>query len=711
MSSKEIYPDGLDGSYTKLDVNESRNSSSDSLNSLNDLITETSNDSSLKSSLTMIHPNPSYLHQDSGFESHSSFRSFDKKSPILFNNDNKTEIINIKDVKLESVKDNKYETFNDVKHETKIPKSISFDDDNMNDKMIDHLSLVHSWSYCISDSDKDNNYAELELSTSAVDFFKDKNRNAIVLEVLNDIIDNVCRDVEESSNNNNLNKNKKIDRPIELDVKPKMPIDQSSKNFIIYPVHQHICLYYEVFETDQVLYAFRSLKGCLSSNPEVFIKCLATSGIKDLKNCQILHLLARHRKSIQGTGFCGDINQEHLNFYRGYTFLDVILTVCLNYIRTYFPALDDERLTNDEIENNFLVQLECLEILEIIISNLITIVNENTKGFAGYIADTLLKCMVQKILLHCLFTTVKNFYEDLSFAEELLLFNGFKLYDHNKRVSDHVEAFQIQLLRLIYYLIVLEHNVNNEQNVATEVKNSTTNGEHLTYTPAIVIPEQPLFLSAINSALRHQNMKCLHRNWTCMITSSLPYFGRNLKQISISVLSQLCSNVEKLSDSYRNVDLAGQLCSDYAITQLESLTVLCHYCLLDSSQTANQNNTMANPSEILNNLMNAFFSPMPNSASVLMKQNSDHYQEARNAILSHMPRILSSVAKLWQTIVTIEGDYNGVFGSSKIVKQQLLEFLSPIAVHHSTSFIAAVAVAWYERRNPFANVKTVLLGC
>lgn len=674
LSAKEIYPDGIDGSYTKLDPNESRNSSSDSLNSLNDL-TETS-DSSLKNSLNLFHPNPSYLHQDSGFESHSSLKLTEKKSALTL------EI------------SEKEKTDVEPAHNL-IPKSISFDEKST--EKPDLLTLVHSWSYCISDSDKDN-YAELELSTAAEEFFKDKNY-AIVYEILNEIVDNVCKEAE---------KDESSERPIELDVKPKLP-DHSSKNFTIYPMHHHVCLYYEVFESDQVLYAFRTLKGCLFACPELFIKCLATSGVKDLKSNQILHLLARHRKSMQGSGFLGDINQENLNFYRGYTFLDIILSICLNYVRTYFPALDDGNLTREEIQNNFLIQLESLEILEIIASNLITIVNENTKGFAGYIADALLKCKVQKILLHCLLTSVRNFDEDLSFAEEVLLFNGFKLYDQNKRVSDHVEAFQIQLLRLIYFLIVLEHNVNNEQAISSELKSPTTNGEHLTYTPAILIPQQPMFLTAVLSALRHQNMKCLHQNWTNMVTASLPYFGESLKQISLSVLQQLCNNIEKLADSYCSPELAGQLCSDYAITQLESLTVLCHYCLLDSNQTHGSGSgpAVSNTTEILNNLMNAFFSPMPNSANVLLKQNSENYKSAREVILSHMPRILSSVAKLWQTIVTIEGDYNGVFGNSKIVKQQLLEFLSPIAVHHSASFIAAVAVAWYERRNPLANVKTV----
>lgn len=90
-----------------------------------------------------------------------------------------------------------------------------------------------------------------------------------------------------------------------------------------------------------------------------------------------------------------------------------------------------------------------------------------------------------------------------------------------------------------------------------------------------------------------------------------------------------------------------------------------------------------------------------------------------------MPRIISSVAKLWQTVVGkflgeipviyrltgigagMDVDYNSTYGSAKVVKQQLLEFLSPIAVHHGASFLAAVAVAWYERRNHFINIKAV----
>lgn len=56
-------------------------------------------------------------------------------------------------------------------------------------------------------------------------------------------------------------------------------------------------------------------------------------------------------------------------------------------------------------------------------------------------------------------------------------------------------------------------------------------------------------------------------------------------------------------------------------------------------------------------------------------------------MLSHLPVIVASVARLWDTQL----------GQARQVKQQLLEFLSPISLHHGTNFLAAVSVAWQER--------------
>lgn len=48
-----------------------------------------------------------------------------------------------------------------------------------------------------------------------------------------------------------------------------------------------------------------------------------------------------------------------------------------------------------------------------------------------------------------------------------------------------------------------------------------------------------------------------------------------------------------------------------------------------------------------------------------------------------------------------------VVGSPRIVKYQLLELLSPISFHHGANFLAAVAVAWHERRQPSTASKKV----
>lgn len=52
------------------------------------------------------------------------------------------------------------------------------------------------------------------------------------------------------------------------------------------------------------------------------------------------------------------------------------------------------------------------------------------------------------------------------------------------------------------------------------------------------------------SALRQQNMKNLQEKWLNMVTSCLPYFGENLKQISISVIHQICNNIEDIGECF-----------------------------------------------------------------------------------------------------------------------------------------------------------------
>jgi hypothetical protein len=54
------------------------------------------------------------------------------------------------------------------------------------------------------------------------------------------------------------------------------------------------------------------------------------------------------------------------------------------------------------------VQLASAELLMLICSELIYIVRDSGKGFACYIADLLSRCKVQKVVLHCVLSSVHS---------------------------------------------------------------------------------------------------------------------------------------------------------------------------------------------------------------------------------------------------------------------------------------------------------------
>nr|CAD7207282.1 unnamed protein product [Timema douglasi] len=103
----------------------------------------------------------------------------------------------------------------------------------------------------------------------------------------------------------------------------------------------------------------------------------------------------------------------------------------------------------------------------LIISELILIVRDSGKGFACYIADLLSRCKVQKVVLHCVLSSVHSMKTSASdttvvtppnepsssrqtFTEEIVRFNdpldecvrGCRF-----RASEHTEGYQVQLLR------------------------------------------------------------------------------------------------------------------------------------------------------------------------------------------------------------------------------------------------------------------------
>lgn len=86
----------------------------------------------------------------------------------------------------------------------------------------------------------------------------------------------------------------------------------------------------------------------------MFLCSAATTGIANTtKSTALLNLLARHRKSVFGRNFHGDIaSSEFVAAYRSSMYLEVLISVCLYFARSYYPNLGQMRLTQEEIAGN-----------------------------------------------------------------------------------------------------------------------------------------------------------------------------------------------------------------------------------------------------------------------------------------------------------------------------------------------------------------------
>nr|CAD7456244.1 unnamed protein product [Timema tahoe] len=623
---------------------------------------------------------------------------------------------------------------------TTLRKNSGFEEGDLEgDNFTDTSGVDKRWSGC------SETFEDLEVSSTAEDYFAVSRDSSItvVKEILHDVLDMV---VIQCSDN----------QPKQLSPAPppslaRMKPGQSSSG--IHPLHTHMLLYCGVYDSQRTLYALRTLRAQLLTNTRVFLCSAATTGLAtSSRGSSLLTLLARHRKSVFGRNFHGDVSSsggEFVATYRSSMYLEVLISLCLYFARSYYPNLGQMRLTQEEIEGNRQVQLSSAELLMLIISELILIVRDSGKGFACYIADLLSRCKVQKVVLHCVLSSVHSMKASASdttvvttpnepsssrqtFTEEIVRFNDpldERVRGCRFRASEHTEGYQVQLLRLLLALIMLEHQVNTqkgEDDTGPPVANTPakpTTGYHLKFNAGLNIPQQPMFLAAILSALRQEHMKPLHQHWTTLVASSLPFMDLSLPHVVLHVIKQLCVNVEKLAAFYRQPEHKASctLCcipADYAVTQVEALTVLCHYCLLDNTQQVSHAFSQqllagtasihmgipgANPGQIFNNLIHVFM-PTPLQQDLANGKDKtgqlDPHVTSRRTVLSHLPRIIASVAVLWQAVTSrAEWEHHScVLGSARIVKHQLLEFLSPISLHHGANFVAAIAVAWQERR-------------
>ncbi|NWQ75359.1 DOP1 protein, partial [Columbina picui] len=482
---------------------------------------------------------------------------------------------------------------------------------------------------------------------------------------------------------------------------------RKSPNFNIHPLYQHVLLYLQLYDSSRTLYAFSAIKAILKTNPSAFVSAISTTSVNNAYTPQLSllqNLLARHRISVMGKDFYSHIPVDSNHNFRSSMYIEILISLCLYYMRSHYPT--HVKVTSQDLIGNRNMQMMSIEILTLLFAELAKVIESSAKGFPSFISDMLSKCKVQKVILHCLLSSIfsaqKWHSEKMTGKNIVAVEEGFSedsLINFSEDEFDNGSTLQSQLLKVLQRLIVLEHRVMTvpEEN-ETGFDFVITDLEHigpqqpmtsLQYLHSQPITCQGMFLCAVIRAL-HQHCACkMHPQWIGLITSTLPYMGKVLQRVVVSVTLQLCRNLDNLIQQYkyetglsdnRPLWMASVTPPDMVLTLLEGITTIIHYCLLDPSTQYHQ---------------------------LLVNVDQKHLIEARNGILSILHMIMSSVTLLWSILHLADSSEKTAaaasittinLGSTKNLRQQILELLGPISMNHGVHFMAAIAFVWNERR-------------
>uniref|UniRef100_A0A8C9VXY2 DOP1 leucine zipper like protein A n=1 Tax=Scleropages formosus TaxID=113540 RepID=A0A8C9VXY2_SCLFO len=494
----------------------------------------------------------------------------------------------------------------------------------------------------------------------------------------------------------------------------------------VHPLYQHVLLYLQLYDSSRTLHALSCIAAMLQATPTSFVGAISTTSINNTYTPQLSllqNLLARHRISVMGKDFYCPIPQDsHSHSFRSAMFIEIIISLCLYFLRSYYCV--HVVATPQDLAGNRSMQLTSIEVLTVLFSELSKVTEASAKGFASFICDVLSKCKVQKVVLHCLLSSIFSAQKwhqqrvgraNVSAVEEGL--SEDSVINLSEDHMDNCSGLQSQLLRLLQSLVVLEHRVlvPAEEGGDAPIGSGPGAGFELLGEVDHVNPQQPMtslqylhgqpitaqgmFLCAVIRAL-HQHYTCkMHPQWISLITATLPYMGRVLRRVVASVTLQLCRNLDNLVQQYRyETGLSNTrpqwmaLCipPDLILTMLEGVTTIIHYCLLDPSSQYHQ---------------------------LQVGVDQKHLAEARSGILSILHTIMSSVTLLWSVLYLVDSSErpaaasassssNINLGSTKNLRQQILELLGPISMNHGPHFMAAIAYVWNERKagkNPVRN--------
>uniref|UniRef100_A0A8D0H132 DOP1 leucine zipper like protein B n=1 Tax=Sphenodon punctatus TaxID=8508 RepID=A0A8D0H132_SPHPU len=567
---------------------------------------------------------------------------------------------------------------------------------------LDPQEMSNEDSYSISADGKES----MKRISSSNAFPPDGSKSSAVLNL-------VRADSEKTQASESLSSDEEVDLELQAITTSRLLKQQKERQEMIEALFKHIILYLQPYDSKRVLYAFSVLEAVLKTNPKEFIEAVASISMDTSSTAHlnlIYNLLARHQEALVGQSFYGKLQTQSPTMCPHSLLIELLTYLCLSFLRSYYPYY--LKVSHKDVLGNRDVQVKSVEVLIRMMTQLSTMAKSGESRCIELIRNLLGRCKVQEFVLLSLsasmYMSQKRYElmtadktggitEDGFFEENLINFGKDQIW------SEH--PLQIELLKLLQVLIVLEHHLgqtNEEQESQPDLSKEWQKALNfqqaisaIQYVNPHPITSQGLFVSAVVRGLQPEYGYGMHPAWVGLVTHSLPYFGKSLGWTVAPFTVQICKNLDELVKHYENETLKistktsvsltpkrENITPDYPLTLLEGLTTIGHFCLLDH----------------------------PNQAKKSSAADPTNLRNARNAILEELPCIVNTMSLLWNVTKKEDSqkrppDFLGTKGSSsvyfkttKTIKSKILDFLNPLTAQLGVQLIAAVAAVWNGKK-------------
>ncbi|KFV77568.1 Protein dopey-2 [Struthio camelus australis] len=520
----------------------------------------------------------------------------------------------------------------------------------------------------------------------------------------------VRADSERTQASESLSSDEEVDLELQEITNSRLLKQQKEKQEMIEALFKHMLLYLQPYDSKRVLYAFSVLEAVLKTNPKEFIEAVASTSMDTSSTAHlnlIYNLLARHQEALVGQSFYGKLQTQSPTMCPHSLLIELLTYLCLSFLRSYYPCY--LKVTHRDMLGNRDVQVKSVEVLIRMMTQLATMAKLAENKNLEFIHNLLGRCKIQEFVLLSLsasmYTSQKR-YELLTadavnnVPEEDLFEESLINFGHDQIWSEH--PLQIELLKLLQVLIVLEHHLGqtheeqeNQPDLSKEWQQALNFQQAIgamQYIYPHPITSQGLFVSAVVRGLQPEYGHGMHPTWVGLVTCSLPYFGKSLGWTVAPFVVQICKNLDELVKQYENETLKTSMKTsarenvtpDYPLTLLEGLTTIGHFCLLDHPHQTKKSSCVAEPANLRN---------------------------ARNAILEELPRIINTMSLLWSIIKredcqkrptdffgTTKGSSSVYFKATKTLKTKILDFLNPLTAQLGIQLMAAIAAVWNSKK-------------